>query len=237
MLKTVAIENRVQWESFTVADANRVNLKISLPVIEASAEILEIVLGRSLYYPYRHLNQNDQYVIGYGYGDTDLESGYTEAEAYSQWLAAMKKKQRELKAQLPLLAVSQSHFDALFSLYVSTGVWRRVEGDQGTYDIESAILAGSWKTVADMLANGRESREDRLVESRVLQLADYSNSNTRERVKFQGIQDARVQYARNISDRLARRQLEAGYYRQTTAFVPGISDLRKRELIAKYGKL
>lgn len=237
MLREVPASNRIQWESFTVTNADRVNLKIAMHVVEASADILDILVGKTIYYPYRHQSARNETVIGYGYGDTDSVDGYTEAEAYSEWLKAIKIKQRELKAQLPLLAITQSHFDALFSLYVMTKTWRRIDSDLGVFDAEAAIIRGDWRLIADMLANGSVDREDRQIEARVLQLADYSNSNTRERSKFQGIQDARVQYARTISDTLARKQLEAGYYRQTRSFVPGISDLRKRELIAKYGKL
>jgi hypothetical protein len=54
----------------------------------------------------------------------------------------------------------------------------------------------------------------------------------------EGIAYALKQYTSGgITTELSKRQCESGYYRQTTAFIPGMTNLRQRELIAKFGQL
>ena len=63
--------------------------------------------------------------IGYGYGDA-TGIGVTEAEAYSSWIEYIKDKETRFKTTLPLISMSQSHYDALFGLYCDTGTWKKL---------------------------------------------------------------------------------------------------------------
>lgn len=232
MLHFVTENRRVQWDTYTMQDNNAVGLLIPLNLIYVSENMLELMLGQN---SYRMFTEDGK--IGYGIGDPDNRAGMTEAEAYSSWLNDVKTKERIFRTQLPLISVSQAHYDALFSLYYNTGSWKRVLSDVGVYDVYQAVKAQRWLLAADMIHDGKTDAGTRQREARVLQLADYTTSRTRTFLRSEGIKYAINQYTAGGLTESTKRQIETAYYRQTTAMIPGISELRKRELVNTLGKL
>jgi len=233
-LKTVSQNNRIQWETFQPINEWKLLYPFNSTAMSCSVELIPLVLSHSRFRMSRYLD-NTTYKIGYGYSDPTVNYGITEPEAYTDWIAAFKKKERDLKNQLSFVsAVTQSQFDALLSLYFLTGSWKTVVSSEGTYDIVDAIKKDEWYLVADMIANGKQDHDQRLREARILALADYNIDKDRTWLRIEGIQYARTIYSRGMNDLIAKKQLENAYYRETQAFLPTMSELKKREIANRY---
>jgi len=231
MLNSVTTSRRIPWEIYENKSVWLTEFRIPVFQIEATQQCLDVLITAFTYRMFRYQDDNNQWQLGYGYSDTNLKFGVTEQEAYSDWIKAIKKKESQLANQLPLISMTQSQFDALFSLYVLTGDWKRVHGDEGTYDLYSAIKGERWLLAADMIANGK-NRLNRLTEARILKLADYSTGTDRISVRREGVQFARTQYIRGIADILGKSQAEYAYFKQTNGtFLPGIVNLRQRQIV------
>lgn len=234
MLKYVNDPNlRTNWSDYVIADDFAVNFLVDSFQIYVSDNMIAQILGQTYFSMF-----NDGGHIGYGFGDVKKEFGYTEPEAFSDFLKNLKKKELAFKSTIPLRSISQTQYDALFSLYYHTGTWQRVVGDEGTYDLKYAVESENWNLAADIINNGKIDPDTRRREARVLKLADYSVDRTRAYQRNKGIQYARRIYKEgDIKDQSIIRQIEFAYYRQTTAFLPRMSELRKRELLIKVGQL
>lgn len=232
MIKIVSPEYRIQWETFSNTDRFKTDFKVITPLIQCSDELIPIVLSNYRFRMYRYQDGVDNfYKIGYGYGNSNTPYGMTENEAYAEWIAEFKKKESSLQKQLPIPSITVSQFDALLSLYFTTGSWRTIESDEGIYDISSAIKNMQWSLVADMIANGKSNRTQRQLEAKILMLGDYRTDKSRNWLRNEGIQHTRTTYIRGITDNLAKKQAEISYYRQTMgAYLPNLTENKKREI-------
>lgn len=237
MLNSVSSNLRVQWEIFNKTEQQKWDSEflISVQYQSLSEKAIPIILFNSRFRMFRYLDENGNYKIGYGYGNTEKRDGYTEPEAYSEWIKELKRKENILQKQLPVVSLSQSQFDAILSLYFLTGNWKTVEGNEGTYNVFNAIRVSDWTTVSNMLSNATENREQRLREARLIMIGDYSFNKDRTWMRNEGIQYTRTQYISGITDSIAKRQAEFAYYRQTNgAFLPNMNELKKREIKNTY---
>jgi hypothetical protein len=236
MLNTVSVARRIPWDIYPVQDEWKVNVGLYPNNIMCSQELLDSLISNYEYRLFRYYDPSSKkYKMGYGYTDPDHPYGATEAEAYADWVEEVKKKESLLQKQLPVYTITQARFDALLSLYVQTGDWRKVKGEEGTYDILTAIKGNRWLLIADMIANGND-RSARIKEARIMQLGSYSTTPDRTRLRGAGLQYTRTQYIRGISDPFAKKQAEYAYYRQTNgAFLPNISESRKRQIVNLVG--
>jgi hypothetical protein len=233
MLNDVKDKKRVQWEIHTVTDHYAVNFMFNVGIMSASTKIINALLSNSRF-RMQSYTVNGKIKIGYGVGNTETFDGLTEAEAYTAWFSYIKTKERDFKAQIPLINMSQTQFDSLFSLYVLSGTWRSVQADIGTFDVFSAVKSGKWLLVADMIANGNQDRVSRMREASILVLADYGSVFSRDWLRNEGIQHTRSIYSAGIIDTKIKKQAEAAYYRQTGGFLPKMSERAKRQLKLKY---
>jgi len=234
MLLLPDANRRIQWETFTIQDEFAVQLIINKGIAIVSENMIGVMLAEKTWNGARTLNPDSGKVdIGYGIGDIDDVQGYTESQAYAEWVGWLRNEQRKLRAQLPIIGITATAYDALLSLYVDTGDWRRVEANEGTYDLADAVKNGNWLLAADIIARGKVNPELRKKEARVMQLADYSVNKDRNMQVTQGIQRMRKQYVAGISNEFVKRQTEFVYYRQLGSFLPGMSDLRKRRVVAQ----
>ncbi len=237
MLNFVTPNRRTVWDTYTIKDDWTVNFFIATSQLHASSNMIKLMLANYQYRMFRYSEDGKNFKIGYGVGDP-TGNGFTEAESYSAWIDDLKDREWKFKKTLPLISATQAQYDTLFSLYYNTGTWKKVTSDVGTYDVLTAILNQRWLLAADMIADGKVNPTMRRAEARVLQLADYTTSKDRIFLRNEGISYALNQYTGGIiNTELSKRQCETGYYRQTTAFIPGMSNLRQRELIAQFGQL
>jgi len=238
--KNAPISARLQWETFVISDSHRANLPVDKTVLQTSEDMIELILANNYRYRmYRYLSEEEKtYKIGYGYGDSSLPYGMTEDDAYGEWIKEFKKKEDQFARQLPINYLSQSQFDALMSLYFTTGNWRYIPSNTvpGSYDILNAVKLGNWEAVANMISDCPTNRHQRFVEARVMILGDYSTQRTRRSIAIEGIQFARAQYGANkITDSVSKKQAEFAYYRQTGGgYLPNTPMLRKIQIKRQY---
>lgn len=235
MEKEVKSNKRIEWEIYPVTDTELTTVRIDIQTVQASADILLHILGTTKFRMQHYEDAHGRVRIGYGVGNPDSLIGMSEDESFSAWLAVVKSKQAALKKQLPLAYITQTQFDALFSLFMATGNWKTVTSSNGIkYDILSAITANDWKTVADMIADGKPDLAvtgSRLLEARVLQLGDYSGIKPREWLRTEGIQYTRNMYISGKFTDAQKRQAEIAYYRETGLFLPNMNEARKRAIM------
>lgn len=238
--KSVPTTSRIQWEVFRVTDEFRAKQQAPVEVMQTSDDMIEFILANNYEYRmYRYLSEDGKnYKIGYGYGDPDVPQGMTEAEAYSEWIKEFKKKEDQFARQLPIDFISQSQFDALMSLYFTTGSWRYIPANSldGNYDILSAVKLGYWEDVANMISDCATNRQYRQMEAAVMMLANYTTQKTRRSVLIDGIFFARSQYSAGaITDSFTKKQAEFGFYRQTGGvYLPNTPTLRMRQIKKLY---
>ena len=108
-----------------------------------------------------------------------------------------------------------------------------MQADEGTYDVASAVKAGNWLLVADMISRGKINPQLRKKEAHVAQLASYNISRDRNQQIIEGIQTLRKSYIAGITNEFDKKQTEFAYYRQLNVFLPGMSQLRQRRVAAQ----
>lgn len=232
MLTLVEASRRIQWDVFTVQNDYLVNFNVNKGIAILSGSMIDVILNYKTWRGTRYL-EDGVYKIGYGIGDPDDEQGLTEEDAYSEWVGYLRTAQRNVRTQLPIVGIPQATYDALVSLYIDTGTWRRVEANEGVYDVADAVRNGNWLLVADMISRGRINPDLRRQEARVAQLADYSFTKTRDLQRVQGVQAIRKAYVNGIANQFDRKQAEFVYYRQLGLFLPGMSDVRQRRIVTQ----
>ena len=233
MLTLVEASRRIQWSTFAVQDEFATKFEINIGIAIVSEAMLDLMLGEKRWSGVRYANDNGVYEIGYGYGDPDNEQGQTETDAYAEWIGEVRNRQKNLRVQIPVVGITQAAFDALVSLYIDTGTWRTVEADEGTYDLASAVKNGNWLLAADIISRGNVNPKLRKKEARVMQLGDYSTSRNRNMQIIEGIQVLRKAYVNGIANEFDKKQAEFVYYRQLGVFLPGMSQLRQRRIVAQ----
>lgn len=231
LIRLVPPQFRPQWETFTVMDRFETNFLIPVDSLTVTQKMVDVTIGNRRWSGVRYRDDAGNFTIGYGAGDPDDPLGYTEEQAYAEWIGYVRNQQRILKAQLPVVSMPNTVFDALMSLYINTGKWRTVEADEGTYDMADAVKNANWLLVADILSRGKTDRLLRQRESAMCYLGDYTVKKTRQQHRSQGIQSLRKRYIRGIAVEFDRKQTEFVYYRQLRGtFLPGMSQLRQRRV-------
>lgn len=233
MLQFVEVQNRIQWDTFTIQDEFAALFLINIGVAIVSQGMSDLMLSHKTWSGIRVSDSEGGFEIGYGIGDPDDVQGYTESQAYSEWIGYIKNRQKILRVQIPVVQITQSAYDALLSLFIDTGTWRTVKADEGTYDLADAVKRGNWLLSADIISRGNVNPDLRKKEARVMQLADYSSAKDRNQQIIQGVQKLRKDYINNITNEFDKKQAEFVYYRQLGVFLPGMSQLRQRRVIAQ----
>lgn len=232
MLTLVDANRRIQWDTFTNQNKFTTQVLVNVGVASVSQQMLDVMLSEQQWNGVRYLDE-DSFKIGYGIGDPTNEQGQTEADAYAEWIGDVRNRQKILRAQLPVVNLPQTVFDALVSLYVDTGSWRTIVADEGTYDLASAIKGANWLLVADILSRGKINPDLRRREAGVAQLASYVTTKTRSQLTIEGIQRLRKSYITGIANEFDKKQTEFVYFRQLGIFLPGMSQLRQRRVVAQ----
>lgn len=232
ILRLVPPQFRTQWEVFTVSNDFYTQFLLPVNVVTITQEMVDVLIGYKTFSPVRYETEDGDFEIGYGIGDPDDEQGYTEEQAYSEWLGFVRNQQRILRAQLPVDKIPNSVFDALMSLYLDTGTWRTLQAAEGTYDVADAVRNANWLLVADILMRGSVNPLLRKQEAAVLRLGNHIVRKTRQQQRILAIQTLRTRYIGGLPTEFDRRQAEFAYYRQLDGvFLPGMSQLRQRRVV------
>lgn len=233
---TISPRDLVEFDLYPVADTALVLTQIALLNLEASESVLNFALRQTAWSAYRYNNKKTQ-DIRIGYNTTKNTDGYglTEADAYSDWIETFKDTERKFKKLMPLATLSQSQYDALLSLYFSTGSFSHVGTTDRRFDILEFIKLRQWEYVGTALVLSGDNRPMRQGEAKILMLANYGKYVDRSLLKEQGLQNLRKAYPNNITDQLAQQQAEYVYYSETGRFLPNMTQARKRQIVKLLG--
>lgn len=234
MLRLVEAQNRIQWETFTVQDEFSTQFMVNVGIAIVSEPMTDFMLSKLDWHGVSYLDiESGEYKIGYGQTDPDLEQGATEVQAYADWIGYVRNRQKTLRAQLPVIGIPQATYDALVSLFVNTGKWRTVDAEEGTYDLANAVSNSNWLLVSDIISRGNTNPSMRQAEAAVSRLGAYQTGKDRNQQIVQGLQSIRKQYIRGYATDFETKQAEFVYYRQLGSFLPGMSQLRQRRVVAQ----
>jgi hypothetical protein len=234
MLKNINQELKIQWENYTIVNEWEVKNLVETNVRRVSNKMITVILSNNIFRMGKYFsNEENKFKIGYGYGDPDNPLGLTEDEAFSLWIEELKRKEKILRKQLPIPFIEQTKFDALLSLYFLTGTWKKVEGNLANYDTAYAVKTLNWELLANMLCDAKINNDQRRKEARVLMLGDYNTEKDRRVIRTEGTQFERNRYSLSSTDMSIKNQIENAYYRQIGGFLPGMTDLQKRKVMAK----
>jgi hypothetical protein len=229
---TITERDLVEFDLFPVTDASAVETQIDLVNLEASELVLNFVLRQNAWSGYRYTNPKTQDIrIGYNTKSNTDGSGLTESTAYSDWIDAFKTAERKFKKLMPRTTLSQSQYDALLSLYFSTGSFTHVGTENRRFEILGYIRAGDWNYVGTALIMSGDNRPMRQGEAKILMLANYGKYTDRSLLKEQGLQNLRKAYPNGIQDVLGQQQAEYVYYAETGRFLPNMTQARKRQIV------
>lgn len=229
---TLTPRDLVEFDLFPVADAGMVETQIDLINLEASETLLNFVLRQNVWSGYRYTNKKTNDVrIGYNTTTNINGNGLTEKEAYSDWIDSFKTAERRFKKLMPLRTLSQTQYDALLSLYFSTGSFTHVGTVNRRFDILQYMQSGDWNYVGTALVLSGDNRPMRQGEAKILMLANYGKYTDRSLLKEQGLQNLRKAYPSGIEDAIGQQQAEYVYYAETGRFLPNMTQARKRQIV------
>ena len=230
---TISSTQLIETDLFTVLDDTAVNTLVDKTNLEASDSIIQFMSGNTGWLGYKHDTKTGVTRIGYNTKDQQVVQGpgLLETEAYSYWIADVKAKERIFKKNLALDTLSQTQYDALFSLYYRTGDFTKVGSEFRKFDIGPYIRDRAWVYIGTALLLSGQFRKQTQRESRILLFADYGTLKTRAIIKEEGIQQIRSDYPDRMLDATARAQAEYVYFKETNRFLPNLTQSRKRQIV------
>jgi hypothetical protein len=230
----------IDFTQFDVHIFKRPRTEIVKPLenMEASQEVLNFNLRLSDWSPYRYKTSrlSDQYLIGYANPNNTDSVGETESQSYSVWISDWKAKEKNFQKLFPVKELTQSQYDAMLSLYVNTGTFKKIGSDIASFDIQGYLDNGDWDYIATALVKSTDRRPRTQAEAKMLMLGFYGKFVSREKLKQKGLEKLQANYPK-IKDALARQQAEYIYFVETGNFLPGLQQTRKRQLVIQKEQL
>tara|TARA_B100000683_G_C12408170_1_gene522605 strand:+ start:103 stop:846 length:744 start_codon:yes stop_codon:yes gene_type:complete len=222
----------IDWDEFTVRNKLDTTTFDSIKNRELSAKAVNVLLMQEKYKMYSIDN-----IIGYNTDDSNKAHTYgmKESDAFSNWIIDVKTKEKSFKNAMPTtFSITQAQYDALVIFFVNTGqINRSISLDGSSYNVKEKILDKQWETVASMIMNDRNNFGLNRRAGTIMILGDYGQLQNRSWMRNQGIQTLRRQF-QFLTDGYMIRQAEHSYYRETQKFLPGMSELRQREVATLY---
>jgi len=227
---TISENDLIEFDLFTNLDSTMTDTKKPLTDLEASSNIISFIIKQKSWSPFTY-TVNSLPVIGYGFSNGSDSIGLTEAEAYSFFIEDLKNKERSFKKILPLTLISQTNYDALFSLFYFTGDISKTGTPDRQFKISSYIVSEQWQWIATALVLSGNQRIVRQGEAKIMMLADYGSNKSRALLKAQGLQNIRTLYPNGFETTKSLNQAEYVYYKETKRFLPKMTQSRKRQIV------
>ena len=227
---TLSENDLIEFDLFTNLNSTMTDTKIPLTDLEASSKIISFIIKQKSWSPFAY-TVNSLPVIGYGFSNGNDSNGLTESEAYSYFIEDLKNKERSFKKILPASLISQTNYDALFSLFYFTGDISKTGTPDRQFKINSYIVNEQWQWVATALVLSGNQRIVRQGEAKIMMLADYGSIKSRALLKAQGLQNIRTLYPNGFETTKSLNQAEYVYYKETKRFLPKMTQSRKRQIV------
>jgi hypothetical protein len=227
---TISENDLVEFDLFTNLNSEMTDTKIPLTDLEASTGVISFILKQKSWSPFVY-TVNSLPVIGYGFSNGNDSNGLTESEAYSFFIEDLKNKERAFKKIVPLSLISQTNYDALFSLFYFTSDISKTGTPDRQFKINNYIVNEQWQWVATALVLSGNQRIVRQGEAKIMMLADYGSVKSRSLLKAQGLQNIRTLYPNGFETTKSLNQAEYVYYKETNRFLPKMTQSRKRQIV------
>jgi len=222
----------IEFDLYTTMDETGVGTLKDLKNLEASESIKNFILRQG---EWRGFQYDNATLIGYGTKEKLNDFGLIETEAYRYWITELKKKEKSFKAIISgVPQLSQTQYDALFSLYYHTGDWLNVGTSTRKFALKGYIESKQWEYVATAMILSGHQRNIRQGEAKIMMLGDYGRTKDRTVIKAEGIQRIRQLYPNRFDTPMAKEQAEYVYYYETQRFLPKMSQARMRQVVSLY---
>jgi GH24 family phage-related lysozyme (muramidase) len=233
---TLTEEDLLPFDLFKVANVETATKLIPIRNLEASSNIINLLLRKITWHGYSYLDSDGVRKIGYNLTDGVDGNGLTEEEAYDKWIGVFKDAERKFKKIFVLDTVSQSQYDGMLSLYFLTGDWTTVGSEKRKFHLYDYVKNRQWEYVATAMVNSGVNRTMRQLEAKAIILADYGITKDRSLIRRQGIQKIASMYPSRLIDDKSRAQAEYVYYALTRRFLPHMAESRQRILSSQLNK-
>jgi len=228
-LDSVARRYQTVWDDFVVQSHMTYHHEHELDSVNASADCELVALNFARYNGFN----------GFGYGESSVDVGITEQQAYDLWITEFDKQQRLVKNQMKsndIKLISQSVYDGIVLLNWATGKMFNVDAVEGQYNLLPHIKTKAYDTVADMIKRSDMNNEKCVKAATVLRLADYGKTKNRTWMRTNGIYNMRDQNEKNLLSDSDLRKARFAYYAETLKFLPFTPEGIKRDISNKYTK-
>ena len=222
----------IEWSEFTVRNTLDTTVYEVIENRELSSKAVSKLLMNYTY----NMFTTTKGIIGYSTDDSQntYTYGISEADAFSDWIIGIKKKEKSFKNVMPTsFSLTQGQYDGLVIFYIVTGQITKIHTIDGIYDLRDNIFAKDWETVASKITYDQRDFKLNRQAGTMIMLGDYGNLQGRSWMRNRGIQHTRRQYG-YIADGYKIRQAEHSYYRETQKFLPNMSEMRQREVVNYY---
>lgn len=229
-------DDLLPFDLFPVADTEKATALIPMQNLEASKDIINLMLRNIGWKGYAYKDVDNITKIGYNLTDGIDSLGLTENEAYSKWIKQFKDAERQFKQVFVLDSLSQSQYDGMLSMFYFTKYWTEVGTDDRKFSLYEHVKNREWEYVATAMTNSGSNRIQRQLEAKVIMLADYGIPKDRSLIKKQGIEELANRYPQRMLDDRSKAQAEYVYYAETKRFLPNMSESRQRILSSQLNR-
>lgn len=220
-----------------------------------SQQGIDFILSHEQYRPYEYFDFAGN-SVGYGHNrasgpkhgpawEKKMDQGLTEEEAYQLFRLDIRVFEQAVNRALKgCPCVTQNQFDGLVSMAYNTGNVNYAIVNGQKYDLTSLYKSGDWGRVAQLVGTDNRkngSPERRLNESKIIARGEYGKRANRQNLKAGGLAAARKAYPNGFGNNTfggierPRRQAEYVFYKETGRFLTGMTEERKRTVVAQAG--
>ena len=218
---------KIVWEDFIVKDADAVTVEVDIDNLSLSENAKLVALNYGKYRGYANT----------AYGESSVDKGITEQQAYDIWNLEIQKEQRiylkRLK-ELKIVKLPQAVYDGLFLYHWATMKDTTVESLEGIYDFKPALLIKDYNTVASMIARSYKNKLKCVAAATIMRLADYGKNKNRNQLRSEGLFNMRSSNELGMFTDEQLKRARFAYFAETLKFLPNTPEGIKRNIIKQY---
>jgi hypothetical protein len=218
---------RIVWEDFIVKDTDAVTSEVDINNVAMSEKAKLAALNFSKYKGYANT----------AYGESIVDKGITEQQAYDIWNLEIQKQQRIYIKRLKELKINtlpQSVFDGLFLYHWATMKDTTVESLEGIYDFRNALISKDYNTVASMIARSYKNKPKCILAATIMRLADYGKNKSRSQLRTEGLFNIRSANELGMLNDEELNRARFTYFAETLKFLPNTPEGIKRNIAKQY---
>lgn len=219
--------HKIVWDDFIIKDVDAVTVEIDINTLSLSENAKLVALNYAKYRGYANT----------AYGESSVDRGITEQQAYDIWNLEIQKEQRiylkRLK-EIKIVTLPQAVYDGLFLYHWATMKDTTVESLEGMYDFKPALLAKDYDTVASMIARSFKNKLKCVAAATIMRLADYGKNKSRSQLRSEGLFHMRSSNELGMFTDEQLKRARFAYFAETLKFLPNTPEGIKRNIVKQY---